>query len=111
MEESKQILMAISKLETTVTHMNAKIDEMSSIQKLALQTEQSAKSAHNRIDDLKIDFVDKLQNQKEDYEEKILDQKENLIELKSHITWLWRTVATGAIGLIFYALQFLIGGK
>lgn len=111
MQESKQILMAIAGLQENVKNMNSKIDEITHIQKLALQTEQSAKSAHNRIDDLKKDFSEKQQIQKEDYEEKILDQKESLLELKGHITWLWRAIGTGAIGLAFYALQIMLGGK
>lgn len=119
MDESKQILIVLSRLEENVKNMNTKVDGFNKISDLALQTEQSAKSAHNRIDDikkdqeeklrnLKEDYEEKLRNQKEDYEDKIRDQKENLQELKGHITWLWRTVGAGAITLVFGVILFYI---
>lgn len=111
MEESKQILMAIAELQANVKNMNTKIDEISKISNLVLETDQRAKSAHNRIDDLKADFLDKLQSQKNDYEEKLQGQKESFIELKGHITWLWRSVGGGIITLIFGIILFLVTGR
>jgi len=108
MEESKQILVAITALQENVKNMNAKIDEISKISTLVLETDQRAKSAHNRIDDLKKDYEEKLRSQKEDYEEKLRDQKENFTELKGHITWLWRTVGAGAVSFIFGIILFFI---
>lgn len=108
MDESKQILTALARLEENVKNMNAKIDGFSKVSELALQTEQSAKSAHNRIDDLKADYEIKLKDQKEDYEEKIRDQKDDLQELKSNITWLWRTVTGGILSLVFGLILYFL---
>lgn len=110
MEESKQILVAITALQENVKNMNAKIDEISKISTMVMETDQRAKSAHNRIDDLKSEFAEKLQEQKKDYEEKIQVQKENFIELKSNITWLWRSVGGGFITLVFGVILFFITG-
>lgn len=107
-DETKQILVAIAEIQTNMKNMSQKIDEISKISTLVLETDQRAKSAHNRIDDLKTDFLDKLQTQKEDYEEKLSDQKASFLELKSNITWLWRTVGGGAITLIFGVLLFYL---
>lgn len=108
MEESKQILIAVTELQANVKNMNAKIDEISKISNMVLETDQRAKSAHNRIDDLKGDFLDKLQAQKQDYDEKLADQKGSFIELKGHITWLWRSVGAGIISLVFGIILFFI---
>lgn len=81
--ETKQILVALGRLEENFKNTNAKIDDLSKVSTLVVQTEQSAKSAHNRIDDIKVDFDKKLQDQKEDYEEKIKDQKERHVGKRS----------------------------
>lgn len=108
MEETKQILIAITELQTNMRNMSAQIDKISKISDLVLETDQRAKSAHNRIDELKADYEKKLREQKEDYEEKIRDQKDSLTELKGHITWLWRSIGGGAITLIFGVILFFI---
>ena len=107
-EETKQILIAITELQTNVKNMNTKIDEITNLSKLALQTEQSTKSAHNRIDEIKTDFEKKLREQKEDYDEKLDQQKESFKELKGHITWLWRSLISGFISFIFLVVLFFI---
>jgi hypothetical protein len=108
LEESKQILIAITDLQANVRNLVAEMDKLSKISTLAMETDQRAKSAHNRIDELKKDYEDKIKAQKEDYEEKIADQKANLKELKDHITWLWRSVGGGAITLVFGVILFFI---
>ena len=65
-DETKQILIAIAEIKTDMKNMGAKLDEISKMPQLLSETDQRAKAAHNRIDDLKTDFLDKLQNQKED---------------------------------------------
>lgn len=110
MEETKQILVALSRLEENVKNMNSKIDGFSKVSELALQTDQSVKSAHNRIDDLKTDFAEKLQDTKRDYEEKLADQKTNFNELKGNITWLWRAFGTGLISFVFGIVLFFVRG-
>lgn len=107
-DESKQILVSLSRLEENVKNMNTKIDSLNRVSELALQTDQSVKSAHNRIDDLKKDFEDKLKAMKEDYEEKIKVLKEDQQETKGHITWLWRAVGTAALGFIFSVILFFM---
>jgi hypothetical protein len=73
-----------------------------------METDQRAKSAHARLDDLKTEFMDRLQVQKQDYEEKIQVQKESFIELKNNITWLWRAVGGGLISFIFGVILFFV---
>jgi hypothetical protein len=107
-DESKQILVAITELQTNMRNVLAKIDEIGKVSNLIMETDQRAKSAHNRISDLKQEFTEKLQTQKEDYEEKIRDQKDSFGELKGHITWLWRSVAGGLITLIFGIVLFFV---
>ena len=105
-EETKQILTALARLEENVKNMNSKIDGFSKISELALQTEQSTKSAHNRIDDMKTDIAEKIAEVKKDYEEKISVQKENFTKLENHITWLWRAVSTGLISFVFGVILY-----
>jgi chromosome segregation ATPase len=107
-DESKQILIAIAEIKTNMTNMSAQIDKISKISDLVLETDQRAKSAHNRIDDLKAEYERKLKDQKEDYEEKIRDQKESLTELKGHITWLWRAFGSGLITFVFGIILFFV---
>jgi uncharacterized protein (DUF3084 family) len=108
LEESKQILIAVTELQANMRNMSAKIEEISKISTLILETDQRAKSAHNRIDDLKTEFADKLQAQKQDYEEKIAVQEKSLDKLESNITWLWRSVGGGGITLIFGLILFYL---
>lgn len=106
MEESKQILIAVTDLQANMRNMSDQLKELGKIGQTVVEVGQSTKSAHNRIDDIKKDYEDKLKEQKKDYEEKIADQKENLKELKGHITWLWRAVGGGTISLIFGLILF-----
>ncbi|CAM3668724.1 hypothetical protein MEZE111188_01855 [Mesobacillus zeae] len=108
MDESKQILTALARLEENVKNMNSKMDGFTKVSELALQIEQSTKSAHNRLDDLKSDFAEKMVECKKDYEEKISIQKEGITKLEGHITWLWRAVGTAAIGFIFSLVMYFI---
>jgi hypothetical protein len=152
MEESKQILMAVTELQANMKNMSDQLKEISKIGHAVIETTQSVKSAHMRIDDLKTEFSQKLQNQKDDYEQKISDlkidvetkakeqkehietktkeqkehietktksqkedfeaklkdQKEDHLDLKSSMTWLWRTVVSGGIGAAFGLAVFFI---
>lgn len=82
MEESKQILMAVTKLQAEMSNMSEQLKEISKIGHAVIETTQSVKSAHMRIDDLKTEFAQKIQSQKEDYEQKISDLK-NDVETKT----------------------------
>jgi ElaB/YqjD/DUF883 family membrane-anchored ribosome-binding protein len=108
MEESKQILIAITELQANMKNMSAKIDEISKISNMVLETDQRAKSAHNRIDDLKAEFADKLQTQKQDYEKQFADIEKRQDKTEGHQTWLWRTIGAGAITLIFGIILFFL---
>ncbi|WP_416730317.1 hypothetical protein [Fictibacillus sp. JL2B1089] len=110
MEESKQILIAITELQTNVKNMNTKMDEISKISTLALQTEQSAKSAHNRIEDLKNDTAKALTELKKDYDDKIAAECKAREKMDGHITWLWRAIGAGLIAFGFWLLQQNWGG-
>lgn len=112
MEESKQILMAITELQANVRHLSEQMKEIGKIGQNVVEATQSVKSAHNRIDDMKEDFEGKLKAQKEDYEERLRNQKGDADEkisderkarekLEGHITWLWRALGTGFIGWLF----------
>jgi anti-sigma regulatory factor (Ser/Thr protein kinase) len=110
MEESKQILIAITELQTNVKNMADKINEITSISNIVVQTEQSVKNAHNRIEDQKKDFDEKLKDQKKDYEEKIAAECKAREKMEGHITWLWRAFGAGLIGFSFWLLQQTWGG-
>jgi chromosome segregation ATPase len=111
-DEIKQLLMTTSRMEENMKNMSEQIKEVSKLTQLALQTDTSVKSAHNRINDLKTEFTEKLNTVKTDsekelnqakgeYEYKLNIQDRQFRELKSNITWLWRTVGAGAITTIF----------
>ena len=108
MEESKQILIAITDLQANVRNLTDQIRELSKISTLALETDQRAKSAHNRIDDLKAEFSDKLQAQKEDYEKQFADIEKRQDKTEGHQTWLWRTIGAGVITLVFGIILFFL---
>jgi hypothetical protein len=82
MEESKQILMAVTKLQAEMTNMSDQLKEISKIGHAVIETTESVKSAHMRINDLKLEFEQKLQHQKDDYGQKIMDLK-NDVETKT----------------------------
>ncbi|RHW37330.1 hypothetical protein D1B31_16330 [Neobacillus notoginsengisoli] len=108
MDESKQILTALARLEENVKNMNSKIDGFSKVSELALQTEQSAKSAHNRIDDIKVDMTAKIIDIKKDYEDKIAVECKAREKMESHITWLWRTLTGSIISFVFGIVLFFL---
>lgn len=119
-DEIKQLLMSNSRMEENMKNMSEQIKEVSKLTQLALQTDTSVKSAHNRISDLKSEFTEKLtqvkvDSEKElvqtktDYEYKIGVLESRFRELKSNITWLWRTIVGGAItsafGIVIYIIK------
>lgn len=108
MEESKQILIAIAGLEANMKNMSEKMSEIGKMSTLVLQTEQSAKSAHLRIDDVKKDIEKDLKKQEEDFCSKIQAEEKAREKLEGHITWLWRTIGTSIIGLIFGVILYAI---
>lgn len=111
-EETKQILVSLGRLEENMKHLTKKMDDFSNIADRATQTEQSVKSAHNRIDELKIDHAKELVKQEKDFDAKLGIQKEIFNELKNSIVWLQRTVLggfiIGIIGVIFFVIEYLI---
>lgn len=109
-DESKQILTALARLEENVKNMNSKMDSFSKVSEMALQTEQSTKSAHNRIDDIKADMAEKFAEQKKDYEEKIAVECKAREKTEGHITWLWRTLTAAIITLIFGLILYSLRG-
>lgn len=68
MEESKQILVSLGRLEENFKNLNSKIDSFAKTAELVMQTDSSVKSAHNRINDFKRDYDEKMKSQKEDFE-------------------------------------------
>ncbi|MEK4132045.1 hypothetical protein NYE67_20735 [Solibacillus sp. FSL W8-0474] len=111
-EETKQILVSLGRLEENMKHLTKKMDEFGKVSDMATQTEQSVKSAHNRIDDIKVDFAKELLKQEKDFDAKMATQKETFTELKNNIVWLQRSVLTGfiggGIGLIFFAIKYFV---
>lgn len=71
MEESKQILVSLGRLEENFKNLNSKIDSFAKTADLVMQTDSSVKSAHNRIDDFKRDYDEKIKAQKEDFEKQL----------------------------------------
>lgn len=71
MEESKQILVSLGRLEENFKNLNSKIDSFAKTAELVMQTDSSVKSAHNRIDDFKRDYDEKIKSQKEDFEKQL----------------------------------------
>lgn len=78
MGEVKDILVAIARLQVELKTVDKKIDEISRLSNMAQATEQSAKSAHNRIDDLKADMSEKFQQQKKEYEKELSELQKDL---------------------------------
>ncbi len=108
MEESKQILMSLSRMEENLKNLNTNVSNFSKVSELALQTDASVKSAHNRLDDAKTDTEKKFAEQKKDYEEKIAAECKAREKIEGNITWLWRAIGTGAIGFVFSIILILI---
>lgn len=101
-EESKQILMALTELKTNVGHLTTGMDDLKKMNTMVIDTDQRARSAHNRLDDLKKDFEKKLEDQEKSFNKDLGNVEDDFKELKGHITWLWRTIGAGAIGLMFW---------
>lgn len=108
-EESKQILIAVTRLQSDMSNMVNTMDDIKKIGSLVYENDQRVKSAHNRLDDQKADFDHKLKVQKDHLLEKLDDNKEDFKELKGHITWLWRAVGGGVITFGFWVLSFFMG--
>lgn len=98
MEESKQILVSLGRLEENFKNMNAKIDNLSKVSEMAVQTDQSVRSAHNRIDDLKKDFAEKLDKQEEEQNKNLAAETKAREKMESNQTWLVRVFAVAIIG-------------
>lgn len=109
-DESKQILIAITELQTNMKTVIKGIESVNQISHLVMQIEQSSKSSHNRIDDLKKDTADKLAEQKKELEEKIQAECKAREKIEGNITWLWRTFGAGLIAFVFWLLQQNWGG-
>lgn len=111
--EIKTLLMAVSRIEQ-------KVDNLGNVREIAIQVQESVKSAHNRIDDIKAEAardLDKLKTElKTDYDKKITDLKTDTVKTtdkqEGHITWLWRAIIgaiiTGTIGGVIGILFFMI---
>lgn len=79
-QNTSDILVAIGKMQVELKGIDKKVDELNRLSNLLQVTEQSAKSAHNRIDDLKgdigtlkKDLLEKLTQQKTELEKDLLD--------------------------------------
>lgn len=113
-DEMRTLLVAVGRIEQ-------KVDNLGNVREIAIQTQESAKSAHNRIDDLKNEMAkDMLKLEadiKQDYEKKIDTLKNDTYKttdkLEDHVTWLWRLVVggcitsliTGIVGVFFYFIK------
>lgn len=111
-EETKQILISLSRVEENMKHILKQMDDFSKVSDVVIETQASVKSAHIRIDDMKKDYDEKIMEQKKDYDEKLKAHKEVFNELKNNIVWLQRAVLGGFIGgfigLIFFAFQWFV---
>jgi TolA-binding protein len=118
-EESKQILMAITEVQTNIKHINSKMDELGKLSSMTYQNDQAVKSAHNRIDDIKEEMakeiasvkaeaVKEIANVKSDYDNKIRNLKEAFNKLDGNLTWVWRTLGAGLVTFIFGVILLLI---
>jgi predicted RNase H-like nuclease (RuvC/YqgF family) len=92
-EETKQLLVAVARIEQNMSNMSEQIKEINKVTQLTLQTDQSVKSAHNRIDDLKQDLKDGL-----------AEKEKDIGKLEDHNKWLWRSIA---VGMIAYVYEFI----
>lgn len=116
-DEIKAILVGFARMEEKMQNMSKQIEEVSSIAKLAMATDQAAKSAHNRLDDLKEEHAKDIaklreenakefQDLKEDYRERTANTRQELKDLKASIMKIWLTVFSGGIsvagGIIVY---------
>lgn len=108
-DESKQILIAVTELKSNMNHLQSGVEEIKKMSTLILETDQRAKSAHSRLDDIKLDFDKKLVEQKAALGEKIADNHEDFKELKGHITWLWRALGTGVVSVGIYLVTTFLG--
>lgn len=107
-EETKQILVSISAMQANIENIGKKVDEISAMSTVVIQTDQSVKRAHERIDamgretekqftELKTDFKEKLSDQKIDLLEDMAADRKNFERMQNNQTWLVRSVALLAI--------------
>ena len=102
MDEIKTLLMAVSRIEQ-------KVDNLGNVREIAIETQQIAKSAHNRLDDWKKEVqaaMDKLERDIEkDYTEKVNATNKNVDKKNANINklvWLVLTfVVIGVLGFVF----------
>lgn len=85
----QDVLVAIGKIETEIQHLSKMATTVAETQKLAIQLEQSTKSAHKRIDALQKE-VDELAERVEQKEKAGKDDKK----------WL--------VGVLLAALSFIV---
>ena len=102
MDEIKTLLMAVSRIEQ-------KVDNLGNVREIAIETQQIAKSAHNRIDDWKREIklaMEKMESDIEkDYTEKITATNNNVDKINNIINklvWIIITfVVLGVLGAVF----------
>jgi hypothetical protein len=112
-DEIKTLLVAVGRIET-------KVDNLGNVREIAIKTEEIAKSAHNRIDDMKKEFslsLDKLERDIEkDYNEKLVAVNEsinatnrNIDKVNGHLNkaaWIVITfVILAILGAVFTTVQ------
>jgi hypothetical protein len=113
-DEMRTLLVAVGRIEQ-------KVDNLGNVREIAIQTQESAKSAHNRIEDLKNETAKDLlkleADIRADYEKKIdslkIDTGKTTDKLEGHVTWLWRlfigvsitSFIGGIVGVFFYFIK------
>ena len=71
--EDGKVLVAIGKMQVEIKSMDKKLDEISKLSNQVQITEQSVKSAHNRIEELKTDMLERFRQHKDDYTKELID--------------------------------------
>ncbi|PZX07887.1 hypothetical protein C7437_1011009 [Psychrobacillus insolitus] len=129
-EESKKILVSLGKLEEKFESLNTAMNAVSKVSELVIQTDSSVKSAHVRINDLKLDIAKEILRQETATEkefiaqetlikEKFVEQKvgmkeefkvrdENFSKFTGKIEFLQRTLAGSFITFLFGIALYII---
>lgn len=85
-EKVERMLVGMARMEEAIKNINDQMKEVSKVTQLALQNDQAVKSAHNRIDDMKSEFTEKLSDAKKDYEERTANNKAEIEKLKDKLS-------------------------
>ena len=102
--ESNQILIAVTTLTANMDNIeknfkvfNDKLDKISNMSEQVIEVKKNVERAHERIDDVKEDFKDKLKSQDDEFCEKIKVLDDRVKKVDDTLTWVWRTIGGAVI--------------